>query len=219
MRIFFIPGLGEEISIFDKIEPFIKGEKVFIDNWTLLSNVPEKGLNALIYAEYLIISFQIKKEDAVIGHSMGGWIALHIKHLVGCRIVQIASWTDQRKIITVPIERNLMYLLAKRGFGFYSWVLRILVWLNYKNKPSREIFIRIFERLRRGDKEIVAKQLMIIFNPVKKPLTVTPDRRIHSKGDNIVKYPDQSFEAVPGDHFALFTHPQTVYLPINSFLK
>lgn len=43
MRIFFIPGFGEEVSIFDKIQPFIPGEKVFIDNWTLLAYVPEKN--------------------------------------------------------------------------------------------------------------------------------------------------------------------------------
>ncbi len=150
---------------------------------------------------------------------MGGWIAWHIKHLGGCRIIQIASWTDSSKIMKVPIERHLMYWLAKRGFGFNSFVLHILVWLNYKNKPSRKIFIAIFERLRRGNKEIVAKQLMVIFSPIKEPITVTPDFRIHSKGVPIVKFPDQTFYEVPGDHFTLYTYPETVYKPIVEFLK
>ncbi len=82
MRIFFIPGLGEEILIFDKIKPFIEGEKIFIDNWTLLGEVPEKEITVLIYAEYLIKQFQITGNDVVVGHSLGGWVAMHIKHLI-----------------------------------------------------------------------------------------------------------------------------------------
>lgn len=219
MRIFFIPGFGEEVSVFDKIRSFIQGEKVFIDNWTLLADVPEKGLTVLMYAKYLTEHFQIKKEDVLIGHSMGGWIALYIKRLVSCRIIQIASWTDSRKVIKVPLERHLMYWLVKRGWGFNRLALYILVWQHYKNKPSREIFIAIFERLRRGNKAIAAKQLMVIFNPVKKTANVNPDLRIHAKADHIVTYPDQSFHEVPGDHFTLYTYPETVYRPIVGFLK
>lgn len=219
MRIFFIPGFGEEEFIFDKIQSFIPGEKLFLDNWTLLKEVPEKGLTGLVYANYLIECFKIKKEDVVIGHSMGGWIAWNIKHKTGCCIIQIASWTDSSKLLKVPIERHLMYWLAKRGFGFNSLVRNILVLLNYKNKPSREIFIAVFERLRRGNKEIVAKQLMIIFNPVKESITTSPDFRIHSKSDHIVKFPDPAFCEVPGDHFTLYTYPDTVYKPIVEFLK
>lgn len=94
MRIFFIPGYGEEEFIFDKIQTFIPGEKVFIDNWTLLKEVPEKGLTGLVYAKYLVDYFTIKKEDVVIGHPMGGWIAQNIKHMISCCIIQIASRTD-----------------------------------------------------------------------------------------------------------------------------
>lgn len=112
-----------------------------------------------------------------------------------------------------------MYWLIKRGFGFNFLVLNILVLLDYKNKPSREIFISIFERLRRGNKEIVAKQLMIIFNPVKESITTSPDFRIHLKSDHLIKFPDQAFYEVAGDHFTLYTYPETVYKPIVEFLK
>jgi len=219
MRIFFIPGLGEEISIFDKIQLFIPGEKVFIDNWTLLEQVYEKKLTALVYAQYLVQHFKIQKGDVIIGHSMGGWIALYIKQLVDCRIVQIASWTDSRKIRRAFLDRHIIYFLAKKGIGLNALVLRILVWLHYKNKSSREIFISVFKRLMRGNKEIVAKKLMIIFNPVKAPLTATADLRIHAKGDKIVKFPDEPFIVVAGDHFTLYTHPETVYEPIVKILS
>ncbi len=62
MRIFFIPGLGEEVSIFDRIQSFIPGEKVFIENWTLLAEVTEKKLTVLVYARYLTEFFRIKKK-------------------------------------------------------------------------------------------------------------------------------------------------------------
>ena len=171
-----------------------------------------------VYAGYLINRFQIKKEDLVIGHSMGGWIALHVKQRVSCRIVQIASWTDSRKVIKVPLERHLMFWLAKKGFGFNRFVLGLLVCLYYRNKPSCKIFVAIFERIRKGDKTIVAKQLMIIFNPVEKTFPVAVNFRIHAKKDCIVKPPDQQFRVVPGDHFSLYTYPETVYKPIAEFL-
>lgn len=219
MRIFFIPGFGEDVSIFDKIQVSVPGEKVFIDNWSLLRELNQKGLTVLVYAKYITERFQIKKEDVVIGHSMGGWIALYIKQLSQCRIVQIASWTDRRKIIMVPIERHFIYWAAKQGIGFYPWVLHFLIWLHYKNKPSGEIFARIFERLKKGNKETVVKQLKVIFHPEKVPVTVTADLRIHAKADHIVKPPDQNFHPVPGDHFTLYTYPETVYEPILKFLN
>lgn len=186
---------------------------------TLLAPLREQGLTALLYAQYLTKYLDLEKEDVIIGHSMGGWVALHVKHLVGCCIVQISSWTDSRKIINVPVVRHLMYWLAKRGIDFNSFVLRILVWLHYNNKPSCKIFIATFERLRTGNKKIAAKQLMVIFNSVKEAVTVTADLRIHAKGDRIVNSPDQDFYAVPGDHFSVYTYPEAVYKPIVEFLK
>ncbi len=219
MRFIYIPGLGEEISIFDKIHPHIPGEKVFIENWTLLANVPEKDLTVTVYAEYLIQQFQISNEDVIIGHSMGGWVALAIKQIAGCRVIQISSWTNGKKVTTVPLNRDVMYTVAKQGWAFNDLSRDVLVWLYYRNKPSRDIFILIFERLRTGNKQIVTRQLMLIFNPLKQPITVSPDLRIHAKADHIVKYPDEPFIEVPGDHFALYTYPSTVYNPIIQFLQ
>lgn len=219
MRFIFIPGLGEEPSIFDRIESFFPGEKVFVDNWTLLEKIPEKGLNVLSYAGFLIDRYKITKEDVIIGHSMGGWVALHIKHIVGCKILQISSWTNMAKLIKVPLPRTMIYWFAKRGVGFNRIVLNTLVCLHYRNKPSRETFISIFERMRKGNKEVVAKQLMIIFNPVKERVKATPELRIHAKPDHIVEYPDEYFYEVPGDHFSLATYPQEIYTAVKEFLK
>lgn len=219
MRIFFIPGLGEEPFIFDKIQAAIPGEKVFIDNWKLLARLPEKDLTAWVYAKYLVEHFKINKEDVVIGHSLGGWVAVFIKQLVQCRIIQIASWTDMKKVMKPAPSRQLLYWMAKRGWGLNSFIRNILVMAKYKNSASKEIFTTVFEKLRTGNKEIVAKQLMVVYNPVKQPVTIIPDLRIHNKTDQIVRPPDEPYSEVPGDHFTLYTYPETVYKPIVKFLK
>lgn len=219
MRVIYIPGLGEEVSIFNKIHPHIPGEKVFIDNWALLNNVPEKGLWVTPYAEYLVTQFQVTGQDVIIGHSMGGWIALAIKQLTGCRVIQVSSWTNGKKVLTVPLRRDVMYMIAKQGWAFNDLSRDAIVFLNYRNKPSKDVFISVFERIRTGDKQIVAKQLMIVFNPLQQPITVYPELRIHAKTDHIIKYPDEPFVEVPGDHFSLYTYPETVYKPIVEFLQ
>ncbi|MBW3544563.1 MAG: alpha/beta hydrolase [Bacteroidetes bacterium] len=91
MRIIFIPGFCEEPWIFDKIHPHLTGEKVFVDNWRLLENHSQHALTPLIYARKIIELYKITQHHLVVGHSMGGWLALHIKHLQHCPIVQIAS--------------------------------------------------------------------------------------------------------------------------------
>jgi hypothetical protein len=219
MKLFFIPGFGEDETIFDKIIAFIPGEKELLNNWILLGNEPGKHLNALQYAKELIERFQIKKEDVVIGHSLGGWVAFHIKHLVNCRIIQIASWTDDKKVVKLVSNAELIYWLIRRGWYFNPIVENLIIRLQYRNKPSLEIFRSIFEKLKNGNKENVINQLRVIFNPVKETITATPDLRIHSKADNVVLYPDQPFHEVPGDHFILYTHPEQVYKSIISFLK
>lgn len=219
MRTVYIPGLGEETWIFNNIHQHIPTEKVFIENWTLLAEVPEKGLTVNTYAEFLVKRFQITKEDVIIGHSMGGWIALAIKQITGSRAIQISSWTDGKKVVAVPLYRHLMYLVAKQGWAFNELSREAIVWLYYRNQPSKKVFVSIFERMRLGDKEIVAKQLMLIYNSPKPPITVYPDLRIHAKPDHIVKCPDEAFIEVPGDHFSLYTYPETVYNPIAQFLQ
>jgi hypothetical protein len=218
MRIFFITGLGEEKFIFDKIENTIAGEKIFIDNWSELNDVPQKDLTAFVYAARLVKHFKIKPEDVVIGHSLGAWVAIWIKEIVRCKIVQIAGWTDTKKVTKVSPSLDLLYLFAKKGWGFNKFV-RFLLLVFYYKKASKHILLAIFDKLKRSDKLIVAKQLMIVYNPVSQPLSVIPDLRIHSRPDMIVAPPDEPFIVMRGDHFGLYTFPETVYKPIKEFLK
>jgi hypothetical protein len=219
MRVFFIPGFGEDEFIFDKIAPHITGEKVFLNPWLLVGDWPRPDLTALSYARELTGRFGITRRDVVIGHSTGGWVALHIKHLVGCPVVQIASWTDPGKVIAPVSNHRLVYWFVGKGLYFTPFMQRLLVWRSYRNKPSRQVFSAIFRRLVEGNRENVVNQLRLIFNPVGEAVTAEPDLRIHARADTIIRYPDGPIVEVPGDHFTLFTHPEKVYQPIVAFLQ
>jgi hypothetical protein len=76
MRIIYIPGFGEKPNIFDHIAPHIaSSESIILDNWVLLQNMPIKELDALSYASTLVTTYNITRDDVIIGHSMGGRVA------------------------------------------------------------------------------------------------------------------------------------------------
>ena len=219
MRLIFIPGFGETPRIFDRIAPSLPGEKLFIDNRELLGSKPMPDITALQYAQLLVDKQHISREDVVIGHSMGGWVAHAIKHLTGCSIVQIASWTDPEKVI-LPIKNpKIVYWLVRNGL-YLNWVNKqIFSWLNYRNKPSAQIFNEVFQELIDSPHDYVINQLRVILNPLELAITTLPELRIHSGDDSIIRFPDQSAVRVSGDHFNLVIHPEEVIAPIQSFLK
>ena len=218
MRLFFIPGFGEDPAIFDRVAPHLPGEKTFVDNWQLIGNRPRPDLTALSYAGELAERFGITARDVTIGHSMGGWIGLHLKHLTGCAVVQIGSWSAPAKVVRPVPNLNFVYWAVRRGLYFNPFVRRLLLRYNYRSKPSAAVFGDVFSNLVRGDKHNVINQLRIVYSPVPAGFTAQPDLRIHARADTIIRYPDEPALEVPGDHFSLYTHPREVYEPILAFL-
>lgn len=218
MRLLLIPGFGEETSIFDRLYPLLPQDKIFIDNWELLGSTPRHTLNVTNYAYELIDLYRIRPEDVVIGHSMGGWIAWHIKHLANCRAVQIASWTDPQKLITLTRDPQTVYWAVRSGLYLNPITYHFFLWQNYYGKPSSDVYKTVFKRLMRGNKHNVVNQLRLIFNPIYEMPVLAPDLRIHSRADTTVMYPDEPAAEVSGDHFNLWTHPEEVAKPIAELL-
>lgn len=219
MRTLFIPGFGEDEFIFDKIQAGLPGEKRFLSLWQLLPNHPVPNLNAAVFARELVQRFQITGQDLIVGHSTGGWVALHIKLIVNCPIIQLSSWTDGRKVVAPVANRHLIYLAARTGLYLNPVTLWFLIRSQYHDKPSRDVFARVFQRLITGHRANAVNQLRLIFNPCPNPVSVTPDLRIHAKADRIIRFPDGPVEEVPGDHFSLYTHPEAVATAIDRFLR
>ncbi len=219
MRIIFIHGFGESEAIFDNIAPFISGEHIFVDVWKLVGDVPRKDLNVIEFAKCLVEKHYITFSDVIIGHSMGGWIAYHIKHLTNSPIIQIGSWTDSDRPISPIKNAKVVYWLVRKGLLFNNFVKEYLIKTAYEGKPSRQLYEEIYDRMIHGNKENVINQLRLIFSPIIEELTVKPDLRIHAHADLVVRVPREPFHEVPGDHFTLQTHPETVYQPIAAFIN
>ena len=216
MRIFFIHGFGETPAIFEHVAPAIGGEQVFINLWEELGTEKQQKLNVFDFAKKLVQKYTVCNQDCVIGHSMGGWIAYYIKHHSACRIVQIASFTNIKKIITPIRSPKLAYWVVANGFFFNGFVR----WLNirqYAGLPSLQVNTDNFDRVMNAPKINVIKQLKLWYEPVPQ-IPVAPDLRIHALQDVLVKPPDESFYEVPGDHYSLVTHPEAVIAPILDLL-
>ncbi len=219
MRVIFIHGFGENEAIFSKIAPFIPGEHVFLNVWELLGDTPLPGMNVLVFAQSLVEKYNITQQDVIIGHSMGGWIAWHIKHFTGSPIVQIASWTDPDRPFKPLKNVKIIFWLIRNGLFFNSFTKRIFTAMGYKGKPSKQVYEEIIDRMIAGNKENIINQLRLILTPVPERQAVQPDLRIHTRADLVVRPPREPFYEVTGDHFTLYTHPEAVYGPINAFLK
>ncbi len=218
MRLIFIPGFGETRRIFSQIAPQLPGDHLFIENSDLLSSQPMPSLTAIGYARMLIDQHHITSADWVIGHSMGGWIAYAIKHLTGCSIVQVASWTDPGKVVRPVKNPEIIYWLVRKGWYLNRFNKRLLLRLGYRNKPSAQIFGEVFQNLIDSPTDYVINQLRVILNSLEEQIDIQPEVVIHSEKDTIIRYPANRVTTVSGDHFNLITHPEEVIAAIRPFL-
>lgn len=218
MRLFFIHGFGETENIFSKLAPILEGEKIYVNLWDSLGNNRPPDLHIIDFARELVQKYSIQKNDIVIGHSLGGWLAHHIKHVNGNRIVQIASWTSPQKVMTPIKNKALLVWMVRRGLVFNSFSKNYLTkW--YKNLPSEAVYNEIIDHMIASDRRCLTSQLKLVVGRAKEPVVAVPDLRIHAKKDKVIRYPDEPFIEVTGDHFTLYTHPKDVATPIQQFLS
>ena len=219
MRIIFIPGFAEDELIFSKITPLIEGDKLVLNSWKLLGNERRESFNALKFAQEFITTYKINDSDILIGHSMGGWIAYHVKYLIGCRLIHIASLTNTDRIIPPAINHPIIHWAVRHRLIFNRFTTLISSLGFYHHNYSKEIFMYYAHLLEKANTENIVNQLKVILNPVDAVIRVQPDLRIHSKDDTILKPPREPYYEVQGDHFTLYTHSVEVAKPIIEFLS
>lgn len=215
MRLILIPGFGEDSQIFSKILPFLDHPTLLINLWDNLETA--RPLSAKAMAIKLIETYGLQSTDVIIGHSMGGWIGLHIKESIHCLLVHVSSWTDPAKV-KLPIQnKSILYWLTRNGWYINRLTRSLILHRYYKNLPSKGIMEYTLNHLIRQDRKQVEAQLRLILEPVS-PCLTEPDLRIHTLRDPIVGRPDQEFYLVPGDHFAIYTFPEDVAKGISTLL-
>ena len=219
MKILFIHGFVEDHTIFNEVRiSIVQGEQIAIDLEKVLADwhdAPE-DLDVQKMAVYLIQKYEITSQDCVIGHSMGGWIASYMKEESGCKAILLASLTDQKKLITPLTNPTLIKYLIKFGI-FQSSMMESFLKKGYKFPESKQLYDGLIDGLLKLDKKILYQQFQILFMKVK-PLTIKPELRVHARKDNIVRFPDEDFVEVSGDHFSLIYHSQQVVNAIRKII-
>ncbi|WP_375443875.1 alpha/beta fold hydrolase [uncultured Fibrella sp.] len=220
LRLIYIHGYVEDPSIFDNLAPLLPAESVLklnLQDEFARWNPDDQTVNVSTLATYLAKTHQISASDVVIGHSMGGWIAANLKAQTGCRAVLIASYTDQKKLITFTHNIQVVRLLLKVGVVQSQWFARYTL-KKYPFNESRVLHKTLIGTMTSQPRRYIYQQLRVLLAPSPIP-PASPDLRIHARPDNIVRRPDEGYVETPGDHFNLVFYPDTVAAPILALLK
>jgi pimeloyl-ACP methyl ester carboxylesterase len=218
-RLLLLPGYLEDGTIFDTLRPLLPPARVeVIELEPALSQwQPSGAVSAMTLARYLAERYSITSADMVIGHSMGGWIAAHIKAETGATAVLLSSFTDQHKVVAASRNPLLLGLYAYLGLGRNRW-LRERAKRQYQFEESQTLYAQLADGMVRIPRRHVHRQLQVLFASVP-PLAVLPELRVHALADNVVRPPDEPFLEIPGDHFAHYYYPALVAAAIKEVMR
>ena len=211
MKLIFIHGFVEDSTIFNEIRKTITaGEQIALnleEDFTAWYDAPD-DMDVQKLALHLIQKYKITAQDCVIGHSMGGWIASYIKQNVGCKAILLASLTNQAKLLSPLTNLTLLKYSVRWGITQSNSMVSYLK-NSYHFLESKQLYDGLIDGMAVMNKKCLFQQLQVLFVKVS-PLTITPDLRVHAHKDNIVRFPDEPFVEVSGDHFSLVFHPKEV---------
>lgn len=217
-RLLLLPGYLEDATIFDTLRPRLPTAEVLaIELETEFAQWQPSGpVNAVTLARHLTRRYQVGQQDVLIGHSMGGWLAAHLKAQTGAAAVLLSSFTDPRKVVARARNPLLLALYAWSGVGRGRW-LRERAKRHYLFDESRELYGQLADGMARHPRRYVHRQLQVLFAPVP-PLAGQPELRIHALADNVVRPPDEPYVEIPGDHFAHYFHPEVVAAAVRKMV-
>ena len=114
-RIILLPGFGEDRRIFRAIMPYFENyNTLIVDYQDLLPNFTIHNIRLEKFVKKLIRTYRITKNDVLIGHSMGGYLAHYIRQRVGCEVCLHSSFTNPKKIKVIVHNKSLIsYIQTK----------------------------------------------------------------------------------------------------------
>lgn len=218
-RLILLPGYTEDQTIFATLLPLLPAfaqvlrlelEEEFA-HWH-----PAGRPTVVALAQYLAARHRIGPADVLIGHSMGGWIAAHLQQQTGATAILLSSFTDQAKIVSAIRSPRWLGLVALTGLVQNRFINQYFK-RRYRYDESRVLHGQFVDGMGRFRRRYVHQQLQVLFAPVP-PLTVQPELRLHARTDTVVRPPDESYVALPGDHFAHYFYPQLAAAAIAALL-
>lgn len=226
-RIVLLPGFGEDKRIFRKIAPYLSNyELLHIDYRSVLDRFTPEDIEMKYFIEALRQQYSITKDDILIGHSLGGFIAHQFRQLLGCDNCLIASFTNPKKIKLPYNYRKLTKWITNNKGLFTSGTFKNIIRLKYHNHPAMpelENSLEVFEQY--GKKDIY--KLLRLLQPKRKsflkwllpdPIQITPSLILHPIKDSIVAPPDEPHIQLPGNHFSPATQPELVGQHLEQWL-
>lgn len=214
-RIYLLPGFGEDERIFRNLIPHLSGYNTFIVNYEyILSYFTISNITLDKFTRHLVQYYEIQEQDILIGHSMGGYIAHHIRQQVKCSVCMHSSFTHPNKIKFLINNEILVRWSISKGL-FDSKALKVLSKWRYKNKPSAQEVEHVLGLLNDYGSSNILKLILLFFKRKRRFmnwLRSTPEYDhppclvLHPENDRIVSHPDEHHTLVPGDHFSIVTH-------------
>jgi hypothetical protein len=220
-RLFLLPGFGEDTFCFNEIIPFLEQhpyEIIHVDYRPVLDKFIFPLITVQQFSRQLIKLYDIKSDDKVIGHSMGGYFSFQIRELINSEICMIASFHDTAKVLHILPQFPRTTLLAALTGLMKTKLLKNYMLSKIKDERYKQIQMKIMDNFDHfTDNEL---GLMIEMNYQKKIISTLPNPlRIHDKADRIVAFPDEEFKQIKGGHFCLNLYPEDTYLAMKDFLN
>ena len=117
-RLILLPGYTEDQTIFTTLLPLLPtfGQVLALELEEEFAHWHPAGRPTVVaLAQYLVARHRIGPSDVLIGHSMGGWIAAHLKEQTGATAILLSSFTNQAKIVSGIRHPRLLGLAALTG--------------------------------------------------------------------------------------------------------
>jgi hypothetical protein len=217
-RLFLLPGFGEDTFCFNELLPLIKNyEFIHVDYRPVLDKFTFPLITVKQFSRQLIKYYDIRKEDKLLGHSMGGYFSFQIRELIGTEICMIGSFHDTKKVThMIPQFPRITLLAALTGLVKKRFLKNYLL-SKIKDERVKEVQSKIMDNFDNfTDNELA---LMIEMNYGKKiPSSLPNPLRIHDKADRIIAPPDEAYFQVKGGHFCLNLYPNETYEFMKDFL-
>lgn len=217
-RLFLLPGFGEDTFCFNELLPLIKNyEFIHVDYRPVLDKFTFPLITVKQFSRQLIKYYGIRKEDKLLGHSMGGYFSFQIRELIGTEICMIGAFHDTAKVKHMVPQFPRVTLLAALTGLVKKPVLKKYLLSKINDNRVKEVQTKIMDNFNNfSDNELA---LMIEMNYGKKIPSVLPNPlRIHDKADKIIAPPDEAYFQVKGGHFCLNLYPEETYEYMKDFL-